>query len=226
MLSINAEKREIKGKKVKKLRESGKIPGIVYGAGEKEILLEIPEREFEKVFREAGESSLVELKIEGSNKNVLIHDVSFDPIKDRPVHVDFLQVRMDKLIKATVELSFDGESPAVKLGGILVKVVRELEIEALPKDLPPSINVDISKLLNFGDKFSVSDLELPKGVKVHASADEALALVVAPKTEEELKAEETIEAKTIESIEVVGKKKEEKAEEGEAEGEKAEGKES
>lgn len=225
MLSIKAEKREIKGKKVKKLRGSGKIPGIVYGAGEKEVLLEVPEKEFEKIFREAGESSLVELQIEGNKKNVLIHDVAFDPIKDCPIHVDFLQVRMNKPIKAMVELTFEGECPAVKLGGILVKVVRELEVEALPIDLPHSINVDISKLHNLEDKFFVSNLDLPRGVKVHAAADEVLALVEAPKTEEELKAEEDVQAKTIESIEVMGKKKEEKAEEGEMEENKETGKE-
>src|SRR3989338_2007181 len=122
MTSIKAEKRDLVGKKAKNLRKAGKIPAIVYGAGESGLLLEISGHDFQKVFRQAGESSLVELEIGPERKNVLIHDVAYDPIKDVPVHVDFLQVRMDKLIKAKVELLFEGDSQAIKQGGILVKV--------------------------------------------------------------------------------------------------------
>jgi large subunit ribosomal protein L25 len=225
MVSIKAEKRELTGKKVKKLRESGKIPAVVYGAQEKGVLLEVPERDFEKVFKQAGESTLIKLEVDGNVKNVLIHDVSYDPIKDKPRHVDFLEVRMDKPIKARVQLSFEGESPAVKLGGILVKVLHEIEVEALPADLPHEIKVDISKLENLESKLTVSELDLPKGVKVHAEGDEVLALIETPKTEEELKAEETEAGAGIESIEVVGKKEKEEEVEGEsAEEEKAAGK--
>src|SRR3989344_8883572 len=99
---LKAEKREIKGKAVRSLREQGKIPAVLYGAGEKGTLLEILEKDFEKVFREAGESSLVELEIGPDRKSVLIHEIDFDPIKDTPRHVDFLQVRMDKPIRAKV----------------------------------------------------------------------------------------------------------------------------
>lgn len=213
MTSIKAEKREISGKKVKNLRKEGKIPAIIYGAGEKGLMLQILERDFEKVFKQAGESTLVEVEIGNEKRNVLIHDVSFDPIRDTPTHVDFLQVRMDKLIKATVELLFDGESPAVKLGGILVKVLREIEVEALPKDLPHQIRVDISKLVNLGDKLTVADLKLSSGVKIHADSEEVLILVEAPRSEEELKAEEATAGAGIESIEVLTKK-EKVAEEG------------
>ena len=214
MPSIKAEKREVTGKKLKDLRKNGKIPAVMYGAGDSGVLLEIAERDFERVFKQAGESSLVELEIGGNIKNVLIHDVAFDPIRDNPVHVDFLQVRMDKLIKADVELSFEGESPAIKLGGILVKVLHKIEVEALPKDLPHEIKVDISKLVNLEDKFTVGDLKLPAGVKVQAENDEVLALIETPKTEEELKAEEAAEAGGIESIEVLTAKKPEEGEEG------------
>ncbi|OGF52020.1 hypothetical protein A3I27_01125 [Candidatus Giovannonibacteria bacterium RIFCSPLOWO2_02_FULL_43_11b] len=215
MTSIKAEKREIVGKKVKKLRVGGKIPAVMYGAGEKGLLLEISGHDFEKVFKQAGESSLVELEIGPERKNVLIHDVAYDPIKDVPVHVDFLQVRMDKLIKAKVELLFEGDSQAIKQGGILVKVHHELEIEALPVDLPHQIKIDLSKLKNFEDKFTVSDLDFPKGVKTHAAGEEVLALIKSPRTEEELKAEEVAAAPGIESIEVLTKK-EKPIEEGEA----------
>mgnify|MGYP003393824127 CR=1 FL=1 len=223
MTSIKAEKREISGKKVKNLRNEGKIPAIIYGAGESGLMLQISERDFEKVFKQAGESTLVEVEIGNEKRNVLIHDVSLDPIKDRPMHVDFLQVRMDKLIKATVELLFDGESPAVKLGGILVKVLREIEVEALPKDLPHQIKVDISKLVNLGDKLTIADLKLPSGVKIHADMEEVLILVEAPRSEEELKAEEAAAGVGIESIEVLTKKEKVAAalEEGEPRPEKS-----
>src|SRR3989338_4265859 len=191
MTSIKAEKRDLVGKKAKNLRKAGKIPAIVYGAGESGLLLEISGHDFQKVFRQAGESSLVELEIGPERKNVLIHDVAYDPIKDVPVHVDFLQVRMDKLIKA------------------------KLEIEALPVDLPHQIKIDLSKLKNFEDKFTVSDLDFPKGVKTHAAGEEVLALIKSPRTEEELKAEEVAAAPGIESIEVLTKK-EKPIEEGEA----------
>src|SRR3989344_5334328 len=101
MLTIKAEQREITGKKVSNLRKQGKIPAVVYGA---------------------GESTLVELEIGQDRRNVLIHEIDFDPIKDTPRHVDFLAVRMDKPIRAKVHVVFEGESGAVKnLGGDLVK---------------------------------------------------------------------------------------------------------
>lgn len=206
MTSIKAEKRVVVGKKVKDLRLKGKIPAVMYGAGENGILLEISGHDFEKVFKQAGESSLVELEIGSDRKNVLIHNVAYDPIKDTPVHVDFLQVRMDKLIKAKVELLFEGDSPALKLGGILVKVHHELEIEALPADLPHQLKVDLTKLEKLGDKFTVADLDLPKGVSTHVGAEEVLALVEAPRSEAEIKAEEVAAAPGIESIEILTKK--------------------
>ncbi len=223
MVSIKAEKREIKGKAVRTLRKQGKIPAVLYGMGEKEILLEILERDFDKLFREAGESTLIELDIGTEKKNVLIHEVAFDPIKDKPLHVDFLQVRMDKPIRAKVPLVFEGESPAVKnLGGILVKVLHELEVEALPKDLPHEIKVDISGLENLEDKFMVGGLKLPSTVKFIAEKEEVLALIETPRAEEEIKEEEA--APSLESIEVVGKKEKKEKEEGEATAESPEAK--
>ena len=203
---LKAEKREITGKKVSNLRKQGKIPAVVYGAGEKSALLQVIGKDFEKVFREAGESTLVELEIGPDRKSVLIHEIDFDPIKDTPRHVDFLQVRMDKPIRAKVPLIFEGESGAVKnLGGILVKVVHELEIEALPKDLPHEIKVDIAVLGNLGEKLVAGGLKLPAGVKLVGGKEDVLVLVEAPKSEEELKAEEA--APSLETIKFVSKKK-------------------
>lgn len=215
MASIRAERREIIGKKVAGLRRLGKIPAVLYGTEKNTVSIEIPEKDFAKVFREAGETSVVELELGGNKRNVLIHDIAFDPIKDTPIHVDFLEIRMDKVLRAKIPLVFQGESAAVKgQGGILVKVMHELEVEALPKDLPHEIKVDISKLENLEAKFTVADLEVPVGVKIIAKPEEVLALVETPRAEEEVAPEA---APSLESIEVVGKKKAEK--EGEAEAE-------
>ena len=217
MVSIKAEKREIQGKNTRHLREKGKIPAVIYGAGKENVLLELELKDFERVFRQAGESSLVELEIGSDKRNVLIHEVARDPIKDKPLHIDFLEVRMDKPIKAEVALEYIGESPAVKnFGGILVKVAHKIEIEALPKDLPHEIKVDISKLVNLEDKLTVRDLKLPSGVKALTELEEIIVIVEAPRTEEELKAEEeTAPALALDQIEVTGGKKKEK--EGEIE---------
>jgi len=203
MVSIKAEKREIQGKNTRHLREKGKIPAVIYGAGKENVLLELELKDFERVFRQAGESSLVELEIGSDKRNVLIHEVARDPIKDKPLHIDFLEVRMDKPIKAEVALEYVGESPAVKnFGGILVKVAHKIEIEALPKDLP--------------HEMTVRDLKLPSGVKALTELEEIIVIVEAPRTEEELKAEEeTAPALALDQIEVTGGKKKEK--EGEIE---------
>ena len=213
MVSIKAEKREITGKRMKALRAGGKIPAVLYGRGKESISLEIPERAFSMVFKLAGESTLVDLELGGEKRNVLIHDVAFDPVKDNPIHIDFLEVRMDKLLRAKIQLVFEGESPAIKsLGGVLVKVMHELEVEALPKDLPHEVKIDISKLANLEDRFTVADLKLPDGVKAIAKPDDVLALIETPRAEEVVV--ET--APSLETIEVTGgKKKAEKEGEGE-----------
>ena len=213
MLTINAKLREVIGKKVKALREKGFIPAVVYGEGKPADSIELNLGEFQKVWKEAGESSIIELDMNGQKKNVLIKDVQIDPIKDTPIHVDLYSVRMDKLIEAMVPLNFIGEAPAVKnLGGVLVKVIYELEVEALPANLPSELEVNISKLATFEDRFLVSDLKFSEGVKVLANRQEIIALVEGPHAEEE---EALVEEPGLEKIEVVGEKgKEEKAEEG------------
>lgn len=201
------------GKGNKTLRQKELIPAVVYGAGEPSKPIELSLKDFQKIWKEAGESSLIELEIGSEKKNVLIKDVQLDPVKDLPVHADFYAVRMDQTLEAKVPVEFIGESSAVKnLGAILIKVIHELDVEALPGDLPSKFEVDISKLANFDDKFLVGDLKLPSGVKILADSDEVIALVEEPRAEEEV----PVEAPSLEGIEVVDKKgkKEEEAAEG------------
>ena len=218
MQSIVAEKREILGKKTQNLRDKGFLPAVVYGKGKPSENITVKQGDFMKLWRSAGESTIITLEVGKDKKNVLIHDVAVDPMKDTPTHVDFYIVDMTKTLKVDVVLEFIGESEAVKSGGILVKVHHQLEIETLPKDLPHSIVVDISSLKTFEDKITVADLKLPSGVKVIADVEETIALVEPPRTDEEIKGTETPEeAPDFTKIETQKKGKEEVAEEGEEE---------
>ncbi len=202
-IELNAQNREVTGNKLKTLREKGFVPAIVYGAGQKNISIQVDYQEFKKVFEEAGESTIIKLKVKSPKskveaKNVLIHDIAKDPVNDKIIHVDFLQVRMDKVITAEVALVFEGEAPAVKeLEGVLIKNITEVEVEALPKDLPHELKVDISGLETFDDHIKIKDLKLPEGVKVLAELEETIASVAAPRTKEEL---EELEEKPEEEV--------------------------
>lgn len=213
MLELKATPREEFGKKVNKKRKTGQIPAVIYGHGIKSEALYVPSGDFSKIHKEAGASSMVGLDIGGKKKNVLIHDISRDPLSDEIIHIDFYQVRMDEKIKAKVPLVFIGESEAVKAeGGVLVKNIQEIEVEALPSDLPHHINVDISSLKSFKDHIYIKDLSFDdKKVKIFIDTEEIVALVTPPRSEEELAAlEQKVEA-SVEEIKVVGK--EEKAQE-------------
>lgn len=170
--------------------------------------LSVDARQFSKILKQAGETSLVELQLEnGEKKQVLIQDVSRHTLKGTPTHVDFYAVQMDKLIEATVQLSFVGESEAVKAaGGVLVKVMQEVAIEALPQDLPHEIEVDISSIKTFDDHILVKHLKLPKGVTLVGDSDQTIALVEPPRTEEELAALDQAPEISLDAIEVVGEK--------------------
>lgn len=216
-IEFNAEIRKDIGKNLKALREKGLIPAIVYGQGQDNIAIQLDYQKFKKVFEQAGESTILKLKIQMPNakeeiKNVLIHDIAKDPVSDEFIHVDFYQVRMDKVITTEVPLVFDGEAPAVKnLEGVLIKNIIEVEVEALPKDLPHEIKVDISVLETFDDHIKINDLKLPQGVKVKIDSEEVIASVKPPRTEEELaELEEKPEEKEV--VEEEEKEGEESAE--------------
>lgn len=221
MLSLSAKIRKDLGKKVKSLRKKGKTPAILYGPGVKNLPLEIDLREFEKILKEAGESSLIKLQI-GDEKmknkefTVLIHEIERDPLTLKPIHIDFYQPKLKEEVEALVSLVFEGESKAVKeLGGTLVKNIFEVKVKALPLNLPKEIKVSIEKLKTFEDEIFVSDLKLPEGVKILKEPQEIIASVSAPeKVEEEL--EKPIEEK-VEEVEKVVEKKEEEEEEAKEE---------
>jgi len=218
MIELKTETRESKENNVK-LRKDGYIPAVFYGAKEESTPIKMKESDFTSVYKSAGESTIINIK-EGSNDHeALIHDVQYDAVSGDPIHVDFYVIEKGKKLEVSVPLNFVGESPAEKeLGGVLVKVIHELEISALPKDLPSEIEVDISSLVDFSSQIRAGEINLPEGVELVVPAEEVVALVQEPKEEEE---PEPVEG-DLDSIEVEGEKKE--GEEG-AEGEGGESKE-
>lgn len=201
------------GKKVNALRRAGFLPAVLYGEKVPSQSVSVPYADFMKVFREAGESTIFTLKVEGGkNFDVLIYNVSFDPLKDTPNHVDFYAVPQHRVIRLKVPFEFTGEAPAVKnLGGILIKVMQEIEVEALPKDLPRALRVDISSLAELESKIHIRDIHVPAGVKIHGHADDVIVLIEPPRSEEELK--ETVEAPVAEVVAEVKTEREVKTEE-------------
>jgi large subunit ribosomal protein L25 len=198
-LELKAQIREDVGKKIKSLRKQGIIPAVVYGSGHKSVSIQVNYEEFRKILEQTGESTLLKLKVGNEIKNVLIHDISRDPVSGKFTHIDFYNVRMDKTIKAEVPLLFEGEAPAVKnLEGVLVKNITEVEVEALPKDLPHEIKVDISVLDSFDKHIRAKDLVLPAGVKIELNLDEVIVSVIPPRSEEEIKETEEKPAEVIE----------------------------
>jgi large subunit ribosomal protein L25 len=208
MIKLSAKIRKETGRKTNILRDSGRIPSVVYGHKVKSTLLDIDYKEFQKVLNKAGESSLIELDIEGDKEKrpVLIHELQKDAVTDQYIHVDFFQASLTEEVEVKVPLVFEGVSLAIKdLGGTLVKNISELEVKALAQNLPHEIKVSIDGLNTFEDHILVKDLVLPKDVKVLAKPDEIVVSVAQPsKVEEELAKE--IEEK-VEDVEKIEKEK-------------------
>ena len=217
-IELNAQKREVIGSGLNNLRKSGYMPAVLYGKGQESIPLQIPVKDFKKAFELAGESTLIFINVDGQSYPTIIHDVAKDAISESILHADFYKVRLDEKIKAKVTVVFQGESPAVKdLGGIFVRNINELEIEAFPQDLPHEITIDISLLKSMGDQILVKDLKLSDKLVVIAEDGEIIATVQEPMSEAEL--EKALEAPTttIEDVEVIKKEKEEEVPEAGAE---------
>ncbi|MDP3697687.1 MAG: 50S ribosomal protein L25 [Candidatus Taylorbacteria bacterium] len=217
-IELQAEPRVVLGSKVKALRSSGYIPAVLYGKGQEALNLQVPVKDFTKVLKEAGESTLVYVNVGKDTYPTIIHDVAKDPVKDHIIHADFYKVSLTEKIKTKVPVVFVGESPAIKdLAGIFVRNVNELEVEALPQNLPHEISIDISSLKNFRDQILVKDINLGPDVKIEAEPDTILATVQEPKSQEELDAELAAPTAGVEDVKVIEKEK--KEEEALAEGE-------
>lgn len=214
--------------KLSTIRNNGMVPAVVYGARVENTLISVSSIDFEKILKVAGESSTIVLELKNDEKDVvlptgkteamkridvLIHEVQVDPIKGFPIHIDFLAIDMNKPVEVTIPIEFTGIAPAEKDGlGVLVKVMHEVEVEALPKDLPHSILIDLSTLIALNDQIHVKDISLPKGVKMITDENEVVALISPIK-------EEKVEEAPVDlsAIEVEKKGKKDSSEEPEAE---------
>lgn len=185
MLTLTAQARDTK-ESASKIREAGNIPAVFYGAKETSTPISVSMGEFIKVWKEAGESAVITLKTASGDKDALIHVVERDPVKDTPQHIDFYVVEAGKKVDIEVPLTFIGVAPAEKeLGGTLVKVLHELHVEAMPKDLPQEVEVDISSLVDFESQITAKDIALPSGVTLLTDSEEVIAVVNEAKEEDE-----------------------------------------
>lgn len=194
-LKLDAKLRTVTGKQVKNLRKAGSVPAVMYGHGTKPTNLAVESRAFDKVFAKAGESSLVDLAIDGgAGVKVLIQDVQHDVLRDTVSHIDFRAVNMNEKLEADVAFKFVGESPAVKASGaILVRAMDAVTVRCLPNDLVHEIEIDLSTLANVDDRITIGDLAALNGIEFMAGPEEVIVVVNAPISEEELAA---LDAKT------------------------------
>lgn len=184
--SLSVEKRLINGHKVKHLRKEGKIPASVYGHGFESTAIVVSADSFKTLYKEAGSTNLVNLSLEGTSVPVLIHFIQKHPVTQQVIHVEFLKVNLKEKLKTTVPVSIIGESAPVAQGeGTLLTVVQNIEIEALPNNIPESLVVDVTSLTAIDQELKVKDLIVPNEVTVLTDLDQTLVKVVALTIEEE-----------------------------------------
>ena len=209
MVTLTVEKRDAAVKPAA-VRRSGAVPAVVYGGHQESTPISVDARIFEKVLKDAGESTIISLEGLGQALPVLIHQVDLDPLTSLPQHVDFYAVTKGEKVSVAIPLSFIGTSAAVKAGANLVKVLYEVEVKADPMNLPSEIEVDLTVLEKIDDQIHAKDLALPSGVELDIDPDEVVVLTQAVAEEEE-----QAEAADISSVEVEKKGKTE-SEEGAA----------
>jgi large subunit ribosomal protein L25 len=185
--TLAAETREVTGKKVKRLRGRGKLPAVIYGKGFESRHIVVPTKEFRRLYHEVGGNTLVRLQLEEGEENVLIHEPDRNPINGEEFHVDFYRVNMNEKITTEVPLRFTGEAPAVRaLDGTLIRPLDAVLVECLPGNLPSDFEVNLDSLEDFEASVHVRDIAVPEGVEILTDADELVARVEPPRSEEEL----------------------------------------
>jgi large subunit ribosomal protein L25 len=209
-INIKAEKREKKGK-LEGLRAEGFMPAVFYGHKKDSTPIQIKKVDFIKAWKNAGESTVIKLSTPEGDLEALIHDVDLDPVTGIPRHADFYIFEKGHKVEIAVPIEFVGVSVAVKdLGGVLMKILREIKVEAEPANLPHQIEIDISPITELEGQILAKDIVMPKGVTLMENPEEVVVTVATPQEEKE---EETAPA-DLSQIEV--EKKGKKEEEGEA----------
>ncbi|MFQ5577197.1 MAG: 50S ribosomal protein L25 [Anaerolineae bacterium] len=188
---LQVEPRQVFGKKVKALRDSGYVPAEIYGREIKNQSIQVPVKQLRRTLEQAGNTNLISIKV-GRKKPIptLARNIQYSPIKQDLLHVDFYAVVMTDTVSVNVPIIITGQSDLVKQGGTLFTGINSLEIEALPGDIPETIEVDTSGLVDYSDAIHVSDLNVPPTVTVHSSPESLVATVQPPRVAEEIYAAE------------------------------------
>lgn len=189
-IKLKTKKREVIGRKVNNLRKEGLIPANIYGKKIKSCALAVEDKEFEKVFKLVGETGIVKLMIEGETEErpILIQNVQFSPLTDLPIHIDFRQLVLTEKITANIPVELVGEPLIVaEKAGILIQITSEIEIQALPTDLPEKFIVDVSKLEKVGDEIKVKEIAGEQDKKIEVKTDlEQIVAKIDPLAAEEV----------------------------------------
>lgn len=181
-ISLASKARTTFGKNVKRLRAQGIIPGVVYGRGSSTDHIEISTKDFNRVYRDAGTNTIIDLEVNGKTIKTIIYNVDFDPVSDTPRHADFYKVRMNEKLTTQVPLNFVGESPAVRsLSAIVVHGKETVEVSCLPGDMPHAIDVDLSKLVEIDDMLQAKDLTIPANVELKEEPETMIAQAILPR---------------------------------------------
>ncbi len=192
--TLTATLRSLVGKKVKTLRAQGQLPATIYGKSVKSVSVSVSRDEFVSLYESAGETGLIELSVDNDTRPVLVHTMQIDPVTHEPLHVEFHQVDLKEKVHAKVPVEFTGEAPAVvqKLG-VLLTVLNDIEVEALPADLPEKIMVDVASLAEVDQEIKVGDVHVSGAVTV--LTDGGLTVVkVGPLVTKEAEAQAAAEA--------------------------------
>ena len=199
---LTVEKRKVTGKKVKKLRREGILPANIYGKDIKSLAVQLPQKEFEKVLKEVGETGLVDVQLNGELRPSLIHNVQMDYLHSVPLHADFFQVNLKEKVKTMVPIKVLGEAKAVsdKLG-LLLQPLSEVEVEALPADLPEYIEINVESLAAVNDQMAVSDIKPPTGVTILTDPSQVV-VKIGELVSKEAQAQAAAEAQAAEAAKV------------------------
>lgn len=189
---LKAEKREVLGKKVKALRRSGKIPAVVFERGKNSDHVSVDSLPLDKAWAAAGKHHVIQLEVDGLKRMTLIKDVAFDPVKGTLTHVAFHAIKQNEKVEAQIPVEIVGEVPAEKVGFFLVRPLMEVEVKALPGDLPDKLEVSGEGLAEVGDSVTVADLKVPANIEIMTEPDRPLAMVEESRADIEAEAEEEV----------------------------------
>jgi large subunit ribosomal protein L25 len=199
---IATPRKDMKKSVKRQLRESGKIPAVVYGKTVDNTAIHVEEKDFSKMLKEHGSNTLVKLMWGEGNSTVMIGEIQTNPLKNEILHIDFNQVNMNKKVTTEIPVEWTGEAAGVKEGGVLQTQYRTIEVTCLPNDIPEQFTADISSL-GIGDSFTVGDLNIAENIDVQIPADAVIVSVLAPRLEETEPEEDQDDYKEPEIVDAV-----------------------